>query len=72
MLMLQNVVTKVLSTAEPGYNDIGLCDAPPIACQIFCGTNQFVAVNHNIIFLGYNDTTYSVIFHDVITEFESS
>jgi len=36
-------------------------------------TNWFLAVNHNVILLGYNDTRlkrHKFIFHDVITELE--
>ena len=43
----------LLSTFEPGYNDIGLCDTPHITSHILC--YQFLTVNHNIILLGYND-----------------
>jgi hypothetical protein len=45
----------VSNTVEPGYNDIGLYDASLIESD-FCGTNQFVTVNHNITHLGYNNT----------------
>jgi hypothetical protein len=29
---------------------------PLLKRQIFCGTNKFLTVNHDIILLGYNDT----------------
>ena len=44
-------VLETGNTVEPGYNDIGLYDS-----QIF------VRVNHNITFIGYNDTKYSLSF----------
>jgi len=40
---------------EPAYNDIGLYDTSPIGSDI-CGTNKYLAVNRNIMLLGYNDT----------------
>jgi hypothetical protein len=47
---------------------------PRFYSQIFCGTNQFVTVNHNIVLsvittLIYNDKNMQSLF-DVITEFD--
>jgi len=43
------------STAEPGYNDIGLYDTPSITSDILRYHNQFLTVNSNITLPGYND-----------------
>jgi hypothetical protein len=42
-------------TVEPGYNDIGLYDTSSIASDIVVPINS--SFNHNIIFLGYNNTS---------------
>ena len=49
--------------------------ASHLHCQIFCGTSQFLTVNHNIITLSYNNNCllWGKIFgtlHDVIMEFD--
>ena len=55
-LVFQNINTIKLSTVEPGYNDIGLCETSSITSGN-CGTNQFLTKNRNVILLGYNDTS---------------
>jgi len=47
--------TCKISTVEPGYNDIGLCDSPHITSDILL-YRLIPHVNHDIILLGYNDT----------------
>ena len=49
---------------------------PRLQRQIFCGSNYFLTVNHNITLLDYNNTRLSRCkifspFHDVITKFDS-
>ena len=62
------------NTVEPGYNTTSVYTTNRFQCHIFCSSSQFLAVKHNIILLGYNNTRlyrHKIFspFHDVITEY---
>ena len=51
--------------------------APHLQRQIFCGTNELLIINRNIILLGHNGTSlqrHKIFspFHDVITDFDTT